>query len=342
MNFKAPSVCSFVLSIALTLCTFLSLAQINLNGAYVATRISYQNGSELQDDNLLKFTYVKYTFSKGNQIGISGVYYENGSPFSFSINGDLLLVKSSAGAVINTMKILEYTGNKLVVVNGSANGTLDDPFAIKYTLYKEEYIQRKMPLSSNDLFTVKETDTVFKSGQKVYAQFRGPSFQNYMYEKVRDKTPDVKSGALISTFIVDERGHADSLRIIEGINPKYDAEYIKAFKTAKNMWQPAQINGKAVKVLMNQRLRYFTSEQTLPSYFHGQKANIAFKNQDYETALFYYDQALENRRDEVEHLYRRGICKQMLGNVEGACADWTEIRALGNHKADELLQKYCK
>lgn len=342
MKFTTPSACSFVLTIALTFCILLSRAQTSLNGSYVATKINYLNGDELQDDNLLKYTYVKYTFSNGNQMAISGVYYENGSLFSFVINEDHLVVKSAAGAVMNTMKILERTDNRLVLVNGSVNGSLDDLWAIKYTLYKEEYVQSKMPLSSDDIFSINKTDTVFKSGQKVYAQFKGPSFQSYIYEKIRDRKKDVKIGELLSTFIVDENGHVDSLRIIQGINPKYDAEYVKAFNTAKNMWQPARINGKTVKVLMNQSLKYFTTEQAMPSYFSGQKANIAFKNQDYETALFYYDQALKARGDEVEHLYRRGICKKMLGNLAGACADWTKIRELGKHEADELLSKYCK
>ncbi len=342
MKSTIKSAFGFVICIALTLLVLLSHAQIKLNGSYVATKINYLSGDELPDDNILKYTYVKYAFGNKDQIGISSVYYENGTSYSFAIKGNRLIIKSEVGSVMNTLKIMESTEDKLVLVSSSASGSLEDPWAIKYTFYKEEFIQKNMRLSSDDIFSIKETDTVYKSGQKIYAQFKGSSFQSYIYELIRKKKMDVKSGELLSTFIINANGSPDSLRIIQGINSKYDAEYIKAFNSAKNMWQPAQYNGKAVKVLMNQSLKYLTSEQTLPSYFNSQKANTAYNNHDYELALFYYDRALEVKADEVENLYRRGICKQMLGNLNGACADWVKIHHMGSKIADELLTKYCK
>lgn len=319
-----------------------SHAQIKLNGSYVGTKVTYLTDDELPDDNILKYTYIKYTFSNSNQISTTGAYYERGTPYSFVISGNQLIIKSDAGGIMNTMKIMESTEDKLVLISAAPNGSLEDPWAIKYTLYNEQFIQKKLPLSPNDIFSIKGTDTIYKSGQKIYAQFQEPSFQSYIYGQLSKKKKNVKSGQLLSTFIIDANGHPDSLRIIQGINPKFDAEYVKAFNSAKNMWQPAQYNGKPVKVLMNQKLQYLTSEQTLPSYFSSQKANTAYNNQDYELALFYYDQALEARADEVENLYHRGICKKALGNLKGACADWTQVQLLGYKTADELLLKYCK
>lgn len=332
----------FALFITLTFPALVSFAQIKLNGSFVATKISYLSGDDLPDDNILKYTYVKYSFKDKGQIGISSVYYENGTSFTFAITGIRLIIKSESGLVLNTMKILENSEEKLILVSSTASGSLEDPWAIKYTLFKEEFIQKHMQLSPDDIFSVKGTDTVYKSGQKIYAQFKGPSFQSYIYDFLRKKQKDVKSGELLSTFIIDSNGLPDSLRIIQGINSKYDAEYVKAFYSAKNMWQPAQYNGKTVKVLMNQSLKYLTSEQVLPSYFDSQKANAAYNTQDYELALFYYDRALEIMPDQVEHLYRRGICKQKLGNLKGACTDWAKIQFTGSKIADELLNKYCK
>lgn len=342
MKSTTKSTLRFILFIALTLPMLVGYAQIKLNGSYVAAKINYLSGDELPDDNILKYTYVKYAFNNQDQIGISSIYYENGTPYLFSIRGNRLIIKSEAGSVINTMKILENTEDKLVLVSSSTGGSLEDPWAIKYTFYKEEFIQKNMRLSPGDIFSIKGTDTVYKSGQKIYAQFKGSSFQSYIYELIRKKKMDVKSGELLSTFIINANGRPDSLRIIQGINSKYDAEYIKAFNSAKNMWYPAQYNGKAVKVLMSQSLKYLTSEQTLPSYFNSQKANAAYNNHDYALALFYYDRALEIKGDEVENLYRRGICKQMLGNLRGACEDWVKIQLTGDKIADELLLKYCK
>lgn len=342
MKPTTKSLLSAVIFITLTLSTLTNQAQIKLNGSYIATKINYLSGDELPEDNILKYTYLKYTFSNSYQISSSGTYYERGVSYPFTISGTHLIIKSEAGAVMNKMKILESTADKLVLVSGSVNGSLEDPWAVKYTLYSEQFIQKNLALSPDDIYSIKGTDTIFKSGQKIYAQFLGPSFQSYIYLQLRKKKQDVKSGQLLSTFIVGANGHPDSLRIIQGINSKFDAEYIKAFNSSKNMWQPAQYNGKTVKVLMNQELEYLTSEQVLPSYFNSQKANTAYNNQDYELALYYYDRALEVKADDIENLYRRGICKQLLGNLKGACADWLKIQLMGNKIADELLTKYCK
>jgi hypothetical protein len=319
-----------------------SRAQTTLNGIYVAEKVSYLSGDELPDDNILKYTYVKYTFSNANQINISGVYSEKGTPMLFEINGNRLILKNEEGSIMNTLKILESSADKLVLVSSTARGELDDPWALRYTLYKEEIYQKNIPLSADDIFSIKGTDTIYKAGRKIHAKYKGASFQNYLYEYMRKKNKEVKSGELISTFIIDTNGLADSLKIIQGINPKFDQEYIKAFNSVKGMWQPAWYNDKSVKVQMTQNLKYLTSEQTLPSYFSSQQANTAYKKRDYETALYYYDKALDAKGDEMENLYRRGICKQILGNLKGACEDWNKIKSMGINTADQLLLKFCK
>jgi tetratricopeptide (TPR) repeat protein len=93
---------------------------------------------------------------------------------------------------------------------------------------------------------------------------------------------------------------------------------------------------------MNEELKYTTTEQSMPSYLNSQKANAAYNIRDYELALYFYDKALEDNPKEIENLYHRGICKQTLGNLKGACADWSTIKSLGNKIADELLLKYCR
>lgn len=172
-------------------------------------------------------------------------------------------------------------------------------------------------------------------------KFKGPSFQGHLSDYIRKKL-DTRAGEFAATFIVDANGRPDSLKIIQGISTKFDAEYVKAFNASKGMWIPAQHNGRPVKVLMSQTMKYFTSAQAMPSYFEGRKADAAYQGKDYELALYYYDKALEARDDDIDHLYKRGICKQMLGNIKGACEDWNKIKALGKNVADELLLKYCK
>lgn len=337
---------SYLRALSLSLVFMLSAiaiyAQSNLSGAYVATSTTYLSGDELPDEDIIKYTYLKYTFISPDKIYVANTYYQKGTLCLFEVKGNRLVLKSEEGAVLNTMKIIEQTEDRLVLARGGTRHELDDPWTIKLTFLKEEVFQKHMAPSAKDIFSIKGTDTTFQSGQKIYAKFNGASFQNYLYNKVSDKKKGVKSGELLCTYIVDADGHADSLKITKGINPKFDLEFVKAFNSAKNMWQAAYYNNKPVKVLMKEQLKYLISEETIPAYFETQKANAAYAEQDYETALYHYDQSLALRPGDVDNLYRRGFCRKALSDLTGACADWIAIEQAGFTTADALLLKFCK
>lgn len=325
----------------LTSTTFAQTKITDLAGSWIAGKVSYLSDEELPDENLLKYTYVKYTFSLPDRINVSGIYYDLGTEHRFELKGNRLLIKSNAGYVMNTLRILESTKDKLVLVSASGDRNFESPTALKYTCYSEPLIQKNKPLGPDDIFRVQGTDTIFRSGQKIYAQFDGPIYEEYISYELYKKDIKVRNAELLTTFIVDASGKADSLRIIQGINPKYDKAYTQIFNAAKNKWKPAMHNGKPVRVLMNQRMKHFPSEEMVPNHFNTRKANTAYNNKDYERALYYYDLALETRPEDYDDLYRRGICKQMLGNIDGACSDWNKVKSLGSKIADELLIKYC-
>ncbi|WP_316788912.1 hypothetical protein [Pedobacter frigoris] len=320
------------------------LAQIKtseLYGSWIATRVTYLSGEELPDENILKYTYVKYNFKPTDKMFYSGVYYNLGWEMFFNVVGDRINVSSSAGTVVNVFKVLDLKKSTLVIVQSTAQG-FTDPMAIKYTFTREEILQDAMPLTNADVFRINGTDTLYQSGQKIYAQFSGPDFSDYISANMGKREISVKSGELLVSFIVDKDGVADSLKILQGINPKYDKAYVEIFNSAKHKWSPARINGKPVSVLMQQEKKYFTSDKAIPSYFEGNKANLAYNNGNYELALHYYNLALGSKPDDKEQLYKRGICKQKLGNLNGACEDWRKVKALGGEEANALLEKFCK
>jgi len=332
--------------VLITLCLWCGVvsAQIktsDLYGSWVSSKVSYLSGDELPDENILKTTYVKHTFQAPNKIFTSGIYYDLGRENVFDVSGDRINIRSAEGSIMNTMRVLEVNQDRLVIVQASMHG-LTDPSAIKYTFVKETTLQNNLPFTQTDLFRVLGRDTLYNSGQKIYAQFIGPSFEEYISYNLYKKGISTRTGELLASFIVNANGIADSLKILQGINPKYDKVYSEIFNSARKKWRAATLNGKAVPVLMRQRMKYFTSDEAIPSYFDGQKANRAYNQENYELALFYYDRALESRPEEVEYLYKRGICKQKLGNLEGACTDWRMVKALGAQEADQLLSKFCQ
>ncbi|GAA4202984.1 hypothetical protein GCM10022289_18550 [Pedobacter jeongneungensis] len=335
----------FLIVLLLCLTSVLCKAQIksgDLSGSWVAGKVNYLSGDDLPDENVLKYTYVKYTFTMPDKMYFSSVYHTLGSELLFELRGNKLLVKSSVGFVMNTLKIMELSKTKLVLVMADANGSLESPTAIRYTFYPEPLVQRSLALSPDDIYKIKGTDTVFNSSQKIYALFKGPDFSNYISYELSKMGIYVKTGALQATFIVNASGKADSLKIIQGINANYDKAYTKIFYAAQYKWEAATHNGKPVNVLMHQEKKYFKTDEVIPSFFNAQKANAAYEEKNYEVALYYYDLSLKDRPDDKENFYRRGVCRQQLGNLEGACSDWKKVQSLNSSLADALLAKYCR
>ena len=321
-----------------------SFSQIKANdlyGSWVATKITYLTGEQLPDDNILKYTYLKYTFAAPESMYISNVYYDLGTLMLFNLKQNLIEIRINGGSVVNTVKVLTLEKDKLVIVQDSGMG-LEDHTAISYTFFREKAVQNAMRLNPDDIYSVNGSDTTYKSGQKIYAKFNGPSFHDYISDELHKKGITVRSGLLLASFIVNNKGLADSLKILNSINPKYDKAFTQVFSSVRTKWKPAELNNTPVGVMMYEKMQYFTSDEVLPSYFNSKAANAAYNEKNFELALYYYDIALESKPDEVENLYHRGICKQNLGNMIGACADWKKVRELGSKIADELLAKNCR
>jgi hypothetical protein len=320
---------------------FAQVGTDNIYGSWVKTKLTYKNGTELPDENILKNTYVKYTFAAPDKINIAGVYFENGRPFMFEILNNEIILKTTVGSTINTIRIEELSADKMVLLQEGYQG-FDDPTALKYTFVRETAFQNSLPLNAGDIYSVTASDTIYKENPKIYANYKGDSFQRYLYDHISDGNYMTgRNGHLAASFIVSKTGTADSLKIMESVDADFDKRFVKAFNKAKKDWQPAILNGKYVPVLMFMDLNYSTFGPAFSAGQYSDKGNIAFKQKDYQVALYYYDQALKNRPTDKEDLYNRGFCKKMLGNLAGACEDWKKIKELGGTQADDLLAKYC-
>jgi len=313
----------------------------NIYGSWVKTKLTYKNGAELPDENILKYTYVKYTFESPDKMYISPYYYAIGGQYSFEINNNELVLKSYAGSILNTIRIEELGPDKLVLLQEGRDG-FDDPTSLIYYFTPEPTYQSSLKLTADDIYSVTAGDTIYKENPKVYASYKGGNFLGYLTEHIgHGEVMHNKSGHIVASFIVSKAGIADSLKILQSISPEYDKYYTKAFKSARNDWKPSTLNGKIVEVVMFQEITYSTSDMMLPSYNNTSEANASFKEKNYARALYYYDEALKSIPTDKENLYNRGICKKMLGNLAGACEDWKKIKELGGSQADDLLAKYC-
>jgi len=331
--------------IALTLLTGGASAQNfskNIFNIWVTAQVTYPNGASLPDANPLKYLYIKYKFSQPDRLNIATAYFENGSDRLFEINGNSLVIKSPEGGYINSYRI-ESLKDTLVLLQAGPNG-FDDDDALKFYFVPETKFQNYLPLGPDDIVSIKGQDTIYKQSRKIYATYKGRSFQQAIYDGIRTRTSmDGRAGNLTATFVVSKTGLIDSVRILEGIDTKFDNLFIKIFNQQRRNWKAAMLQGNPVSVQMSVNLGYSTSATAIPAVLAEQKAIEAYNRSDYELAMYYYDKALANAPNDKDNLYKRGLCKLMLGNKDGACADWNKVKSLGSTPSvDELLQKYCR
>jgi hypothetical protein len=322
-------------------------AQSNKNDLYktwVSTKVTYKDGRLLPDEHIFKYVYIKYQFSRPGTLNTSLVYDEQGTESSFETNDGNLYTKFPQGGIMNTYRI-ESLKDTLILTQQGPNG-FDDPDALTFYFVPEPVYQNSLTLHSDDIFSIRSKDTIYKECRKIYAKYNGQSFQHYIYEGIKDQiSMDGRAGHLAATFIVSKTGIADSVRILEGIDDEFNKRFIKVFNRSRKDWKPATLNGKPVSVEMVIELRYSTSATMIPSFFATQKANEAYQNKDYELAIYYYDKSLQTTPIDKENLYRRGICKLRLGNKDAACEDWNKAKAIGlgiDIDINAMIEKYCK
>jgi hypothetical protein len=332
---------SFLLTLLFSNSLFAQLKPSDLNGSWVISKISYKDGTDLPDENTIKYMYLKYTFRRPESMNISWNYVDLGNSHKYIIRGGYLMIKTMVDVVVNSLKIESLDEAKLILLSPGNNG-YEDPNSIRYEFVRESAVQNALLITKNDFSSIIGTDTIYKQSPKVYAQFNGEGFNNFVSSAMSNKfESDKVNKRLVTSFTVNKKGLADGLKILEGISPGYDELYTKTFNKARKIWSPATVNGHPVNVLMHQKIEYL-SRDVIAAYSPARKANQAYADQDYETALYYYDQVLAINPKDMESLYKRGICKKHMGNQDGACNDWKKILEFGGTGTEILLEKYCK
>nr|WP_294946715.1 energy transducer TonB [uncultured Mucilaginibacter sp.] len=325
----------------LTICAKLPAQVIDKNNiwkSWVLDRVTALDGSELPDDNLLKYNYVKYTFSAPETIYSSMQYFTKGDAFLFDVTGNDLNIKTPQGWTSNSYRIDELSADRMTLTQKPDRKNVS-PESLRYYFLPEESVQKAIKLKNADINSIINGDTVYNSSPKLYPIFADDNFQQYIYSNV-GQSMSGKNGRLAATFIVFKNGAADSLKITEGISPKFDKAFIKAFIKASKKWSPAVLNGKNVSATAHVQLGYSTSEIALPLMRIADDALHYFNNGDFENAAILYGNILDYNPNDVNSLYMRGICKLVLGKKQAAIADWKRLQKTGSTQADRILEKF--
>ncbi|MEJ7559440.1 MAG: tetratricopeptide repeat protein [Pedobacter sp.] len=312
-------------------------------GSWVISSVTFKDGAALPDENLLKYTFVKYTFDEANVMYSTTKAQNRGALTYYQIKKDQLIINNALGEISNNF-LISKRGTDTLKILRKGNKGFADPDALMYTFVRENLFQQSHLKNLGTDFTVNGTDTVYNQSSAVYAKFYLPAgFETYAMDELKDKVGEQGTALFRMSFIVDKNGVADSIKIIRGIWQAHDDMYLKIFKKVKNRWKPAVLNGKNVAVRMFAEAKYVASAMIQPSNVYTSQGDVFYNNGKFNTAVQYYDAALKNYPDSESTLYKRGICRLRLDDVPGALADFKAVKEMrGNLQIDTLIAQYEK
>jgi tetratricopeptide (TPR) repeat protein len=319
------------------------MAQPNtkIYGNWVKTRVTYKDGTELTDDNELKYDYLRYSFSKPDKALIAMIYNRGNHGLTYTITSGILQIKSTFGFVMNEFFIEKLTDKELILIQ-KGNAGFDGPDCLRYYYITEDAYQRSIPLTINDIVSISGKDTVYKASAKIYASYKGEIGFHELVSKAVDGLRDAQplNNHFLATFIVNKTGEADSLHIVEGINPDFDKRFIKTFNKLKKNWIPATYNGNVVNVQMVDEFKFVPSEKYNIYDRFLKLGNAAMNQGEYAVAVFNFGKALDSYAA-GDVYYKRALCQSILGNKDEACKDLKTSEALGYSAATGLMAKMC-
>jgi hypothetical protein len=313
----------------------------DLLGDWIKTKVTYADGIELSNNQVIKYSYLRYSIEKGNRIFISLDYEEKGLAYLFEINSNILQIKNSYGYLVNAFQINQATSDELILIEKGKTG-FNETDCIKYYFIREKKYQDRLPMKFSDILLINGTDTVYKSSEKIHAKFLNEkSFQDFCLEKIPEKET-AKSTVFLAIFIIRKTGAIDSLQILENINKTFEKQFRKAFDKSKNFWIPGELNDRKVDVQMKVTFRFLSGKQGSSNYIYSQKAKSAMDKLDFIKALAYFELAFDKVPSDYETLYLKAICEINLGNKKAACEDLEIVKESRTIQVNELIEKNCK
>jgi len=159
-------------------------------------------------------------------------------------------------------------------------------------------------------------------------------------------------GTEVVQFVVTPKGDVTDFNIINSLSPEIDNEVIRVLKTTNQMWKPGMNNDdlvameKEVSIVFN--IKQNDNSVSAENFEIEAKKNFVIGNKKFfikghnKSALKYYDKAMQYLPNDKAILLARGVCRYELGDKNGACKDWTRIKALGGVESDDQLKNFCE
>lgn len=318
----------------------------SLIGNWIKVGITYLDGSPLEDHHALKYSFLKYSFKSGNEAAIITDFLSGGEFSPYEQKNGTIEISTKYGVKIK-LRTAYLSQDSLVVIQEGPLGRRD-PSSLSITFVRYDHLQKISKWNSQDYVLTSSKDTVYKASQKIHPVFSNPNGLKYSlqqnmrsYEK-HMQHPDGSNGLFFASFIVTKSGTVEDIRIIQGLDDKFNKEFLAACKKTEKKWTPAYYNKKPVDTQVTLEINFdflnqFLSNQTYIDYAVRQleKGNIT-------GAIAYFDKMISINPKNERALILRGQCYVRLNDLKSACEDFRILKSLGFASGTSLLEKHCK
>jgi len=114
----------------------------------------------------------------------------------------------------------------------------------------QDKAQEKNAATDQPVYTIVEQMPVYPGGDEAMKKYLT---ENIVYADQARK--DKISGTVYVTFVVNEKGELQDVKVIRGVSPELDAEALRVVKSMP-AWTPGKQSGKAVSVQYNLPIKF--------------------------------------------------------------------------------------
>ncbi len=202
-------------------------------------------------------------------------------------------------------------------------------------------------------------DTVYTSAEQM-PQFPGGDDSLNKFLAANMKYPPIEAenniqGTVYISFILEKDGSLSDIKCVKGVKGGLGLEK-EAMRVIKKMpaWIPGKQHDSLVSVKFSVPVKYtikgvanpqlkdlpVRAKKSIATEYYNEGVRLSQKN-DTLGAIKAYEVAIEMNPEEIQALYNSAVLKIQVKDLEGACAELYQIKRLGRHDADELINKYC-
>ena len=201
-----------------------------------------------------------------------------------------------------------------------------------------------------------------KGGDTVYVSepnYLEPYFMNedtkasdYIYQQFN--FPDYRHGLFTVRFVITKNSELVGARVLKSSNEKFNERLLKAVNKTAKMWKAANYEGKNVNseveivfdldwtVRNPAEVPASLIEKDEESQIYSDEGINMLEEGAYNKAIEFFNEALKQYSFNLDAYYGRAAAYVLLKKPQMACKDFLVLKNLGQVRATQLYEKYCK